>query len=59
MYSSKSSNLPTKSSNEEMTIRTLFEMFLTEKNIKDHSERTLHDYNIHFDYLMHFMGKTF
>lgn len=58
MYSRKGSNLPTKSSNEEITIRTLFEMFLTEKSIEGLSERTLLDYNIHFDYLMYFIGEN-
>ncbi|MBT2682786.1 tyrosine-type recombinase/integrase [Bacillus sp. ISL-37] len=58
MYSRRGSNLPTKSSKEEIPIKTLFEKFLSEKSIEGLAERTLHDYNIYFNYLMHFIGEN-
>ena len=35
----------------------MFDIFLTDKSIEGLSERTLHDYNVHFDYLLRFLGE--
>ncbi|WP_246939611.1 tyrosine-type recombinase/integrase [Bacillus pinisoli] len=57
MYSKKGINVPNQSNQEELSIRTLFDLFLTEKSIEGLSERTIYDYNVHFDYLMNFLGE--
>ena len=57
MYSRASIHIPSKNKIEEYSIRELFDMFLTDKSIEGLSERTLHDYNVHFDYLTRFLGE--
>ena len=57
MYSRTGIHVPNKNSKEDYSIRDMFDMFLTDKSIEGLSERTLHDYHVHFDYLMGFLGK--
>ena len=57
MYSRAGIHVPSKNSKEDYSIRDMFDMFLTDKSIEGLSERTLHDYNVHFDYLMGFLGE--
>ena len=57
MYSRVGIHVPNKNSKEEYSIRDLFDIFLTDKSIEGLSERTLHDYNVHFDYLLRFLGE--
>ena len=57
MYSRAGIHVSSKNSKEEYSIRDLFDIFLTDKSIEGLSERTLHDYNVHFDYLLRFLGE--
>ena len=50
-------HVASKNSMEDYSIRELFDMFLTDKSIEGLSERTLHDYDVQFDYLMGFLGE--
>src|SRR5205823_5049467 len=44
-------------SRAEISIKSMFKLFLTEKSVEGLSERTIDDYNIHFGYLLDFLGK--
>ena len=57
MYSRAGIHVPSKNNKGEYSIRAMFDMFLTEKSIEGLSERTLHDYNVHFDYLIGYLGE--
>lgn len=57
MYSRAGIHVHSKNSKEEYSIKALFDMFLTDKSIEGLSERTLHDYYVHFDYLIGFLGE--
>lgn len=58
MYSRKgTAGLPTSSSKGEVSITELFEFFLADKSIEGLSERTIHDYNVHFKYLLEYTGE--
>jgi integrase/recombinase XerD len=57
MYSRTGIHVPSKNNKEEYSIRAMFDIFLTDKSIEGLSKRTLHDYNVHFDYLMGFLAE--
>lgn len=56
MYSRKGGNVLNTPNNTELNIKDMFDMFIIDKSIEGLSERTLHDYNIHFSYLLNYLG---
>lgn len=57
MYSRNGVNASKQSIKEELSLTTMFNMFITDKSIEGLSKRTLHDYHVHFNYLMKFLGE--
>ncbi|MBY0157212.1 tyrosine-type recombinase/integrase [Cytobacillus firmus] len=56
MYSRNGGKVLNTPNNTELNIKDMFDMFITDKSIEGLSERTLHDYNIHFSYLLDYLG---
>ncbi|MBU8729153.1 tyrosine-type recombinase/integrase [Cytobacillus oceanisediminis] len=56
MYSRKGGKVLNTPKSTELNIKDMFDMFITDKSIEGLSERTLHDYNIHFSYLLDYLG---
>ncbi|MBU8768764.1 tyrosine-type recombinase/integrase [Cytobacillus oceanisediminis] len=58
MYSRKGVKVAIPNFKEEVSISSMFEIFITDKSIEGISNRTLHDYHVHFEYLMKFLGEN-
>jgi integrase/recombinase XerD len=58
MYSRKGKNVPSQNDMNVLSINTMFDLFLSDKSIEGLSERTIHDYNVHFRYLKDFLGEN-